>query len=98
MTFLTDLTHNSIFMSAITGWFVAQVLKTSYPYYCEQTVCRRTAGRGRWNAELSFRNSMCTCNGNRDHGMEAEALNLPLAAVFAIVVMYDAMGVRQGNR
>lgn len=28
MTFLTDLTHNIIFMSAITGWFVAQVLKT----------------------------------------------------------------------
>ena len=31
MTFLTDLTHNIIFMSAITGWFVAQVLKTLIP-------------------------------------------------------------------
>ena len=28
MTFLADLFHNTIFLSAVTGWLVAQVMKT----------------------------------------------------------------------
>ena len=66
MTFLTDLTHNIIFMSAITGWFVAQVLKTIIHIIVnKQFVAERLVGGGGMPSSHSG-NGMCTCNSNRN--------------------------------
>ena len=79
MTFLTDLTHNIIFMSAITGWFVAQAE-------------RLVGGGGMPSSHSATVCALATATGIRYGGGSFE---FALAAVFAIVVMYDAMGVRQ---
>lgn len=94
MTFLTDLTHNIIFMSAITGWFVAQVLKTIIHIIVnKQFVAERLVGGGGMPSSHSATVcALATATGIRYGGGSFE---FALAAVFAIVVMYDAMGVRQ---
>ena len=94
MTFLTDLTHNIIFMSAITGWFVAQVLKTLIHIIVnKQFVAERLVGGGGMPSSHSATVcALATATGIRYGGGSFE---FALAAVFAIVVMYDAMGVRQ---
>ena len=94
MTFLTDLTHNIIFMSAITGWFVAQGLKTIIHIIVnKQFVAERLVGGGGMPSSQSATVcALATATGIRYGGGSFE---FALAAVFAIVVMYDAMGVRQ---
>ena len=94
MTFLTGLTHNIIFMSAITGWFVAQVLKTIIHIIVnKQFVAERLVGGGGMPSSHSATVcALATATGIRYGGGSFE---FALAAVFAIVVMYDAMGVRQ---
>ena len=94
MTFLTDLTHNIIFMSAVTGWFVAQVLKTIIHIIVnKQFVAERLVGGGGMPSSHSATVcALATATGIRYGGGSFE---FALAAVFAIVVMYDAMGVRQ---
>lgn len=94
MTFLSDLTHNIIFMSAITGWFVAQVLKTIIHIIVnKQFVAERLVGGGGMPSSHSATVcALATATGIRYGGGSFE---FALAAVFAIVVMYDAMGVRQ---
>ena len=72
MTFLTDLTHNSIFMSAITGWFVAQVLKTIIHIIVnKQFVAERLVGGG-----APIRQRYVHLQRQPESGMVAEALNL----------------------
>ena len=94
MTFLTDLTHNIIFMSAITGWFVAQVLKTIIHIIVnKQFVAERLVGGGGMPSSHSATVcALATATAMRYGGGSFE---FALAAIFAIVVMYDAMGVRQ---
>lgn len=75
MTFLTDLTHNSIFMSAITGWFVAQVLKTIIHIIVnKQFVAERLVGGGGMPALIP--QQYVHLQRQPGSGMEAEALNL----------------------
>ena len=70
MTFLTDLTHNSIFMSAITGWFVAQVLKTIIHIIVnKQFVAERLVGGGGMQRYVHLQQQP-------ESDMVAEALNL----------------------
>lgn len=94
MTFLTDLVHNSIFISAITGWLVAQVLKTIIHIIVnKQFVAERLVGGGGMPSSHSATVcAMATAAGIRYGGGSFE---FAIAAIFAIVVMYDAMGVRQ---
>lgn len=94
MTFLTDLVHNSIFISAITGWLVAQVLKTIIHIIVnKQFVAERLVGGGGMPSSHSATVcAMATAAGIQYGGGSFE---FAIAAIFAIVVMYDAMGVRQ---
>ena len=94
MTFLTDLVHNSIFISAITGWLVAQVLKSIIHIIVnKQFVAERLVGGGGMPSSHSATVcAMATAAGIRYGGGSFE---FAIAAIFAIVVMYDAMGVRQ---
>ena len=93
MKFITDLFNNRIFVSAALGWFVAQVLKTLiHMLITKQFVLERMVGSGGMPSShsatvcgLATAVGMCYGGGSYEFAM---------AAILAIVVMHDAMGVR----
>ena len=93
MKFITDLLSNRIFVSAVLGWFVAQVLKTLiHLFITKQFVMERMVGSGGMPSSHSA--TVCglaTAVGMRYGGGSYE---FAMAAIFAIVVMHDAIGVR----
>ena len=93
MKFLTELFGNRIFISAALGWFVAQVLKTLiHMFITKQFVMERMVGSGGMPSSHSA--TVCglaTAVGIRYGGGSYE---FAMAAILAIVVMHDAMGVR----
>ena len=93
MKFLTELFGNRIFISAALGWFVAQVLKTLiHMFITKQFVMERMVGRvGITSSASSTVCGLATAVGIRYGGGSYE---FAMAAILAIVVMHDAMGVR----
>ena len=93
MKFLTELFGTRIFISAALGWFVAQVLKTLiHMFITKQFVMERMVGSGGMPSSHSA--TVCglaTAVGIRYGGGSYE---FAMAAILAIVVMHDAMGVR----
>ena len=94
MDFLYDLFHNVVFVSAILGWFVAQVLKTLiHMIITKKFVAERMVGSGGMPSSHSA--TVCglaTAAGITYGGASVE---FAMAVIFAIVVMHDAMGVRR---
>ena len=94
MTFLTDLTHNIIFMSAVTGWFVAQVLKTIIHIIVnKQFVAERLVGGGGMPSSHSATVCALTTASGMKYGVGS--FEFAVSFVLAMIVMYDAMGVRR---
>ena len=94
MEFIKDLLHNRIFVAAICGWFVAQVLKTLiHMWFNRKFVAERLVGSGGMHSS----HSATVCALAAASGMEygGGSFQFAMAAVFAIVVMYDAIGVRR---
>ncbi len=86
--------HNRIFVAAICGWFVAQVLKTLiHMWFNRKFVAERLVGSG----GMPSSHSATVCALAAASGMEygGGSFQFAMAAVFAIVVMYDAIGVRR---
>ena len=86
--------HNRIFVAAICGWFVAQVLKTLiHMWFNRKFVAERLVGSG----GMPSSHSATVCALAAAAGMEygGRSFQFAMAAVFAIVVMYDAIGVRR---
>ena len=86
--------HNRIFVAAICGWFVAQVLKTLiHMWFNRKCVAERLVGSG----GMPSSHSATVCALAAAAGMEygGGSFQFAMAAVFAIVVMYDAIGVRR---
>ncbi len=94
MDFLQDVFQNKIFVSAALGWMVAQVLKTIiYLIINKRFVAERMVGGGGMPSSHSATVcALATAAGMRYGGGSFE---FAVAAMFAIVVMYDAMGVRR---
>ena len=94
MDFLQDVFQNKIFVSAALGWLVAQVLKTIiYLIINKRFVAERMVGGGGMPSSHSATVcALATAAGMRYGGGSCE---FAVAAMFAIVVMYDAMGVRR---
>ena len=94
MDFLTELLDNQIFISAILGWFVAQVLKTLiHMIINKKFVAERMVGSG--GMPSSHSSTVCalaTAAGMKYGGGSYE---FAIAIRLAIIVMYDAMGVRR---
>ncbi len=93
MHFIVDLLHNRIFMASICGWFVAQFLKTLiYMWFNRKFVAERMVGGG----GMPSSHSATVCALATAAGMEygGGSFEFAMAMVFAIVVMYDAIGVR----
>ena len=88
MEFITELLHNRIFVSAALGWMVAQVLKTIiHMILTKQFVAERMVGSG----GMPSSHSATVCALATATGSPEFAITIMLA----IIVMYDAMGVRR---
>lgn len=93
MEFLKDIADNHILMAAVWGWLIAQILKTViHLALTRQFVAERLVGSGGMPSSHSATVcALATASGITCGGSSFE---FAMAAIFAIVVMYDATGVR----
>lgn len=94
MTFFNNLFQNKIFIAAASGWLIAQILKTLiHLWFHKKFVAERLVGSG----GMPSSHSATVCALVTAVGMEygAAGFEFAIAAIFAIIVMYDAMGVRR---
>lgn len=99
MEFVTGLIHNPIFISAAIGWFVAQVLKTLIHLFMTRSfVAERLVGSG--GMPSSHSSTVCALATSTGILYGPSGSEFALACFLAIIVMYDAMGVRRaaGNQ
>lgn len=94
MKFLEEMIQNRIFMAAAVGWIVAQVLKTLiHLFFTKKFVAERLVGSGGMPSSHSATVcALATATGIQYGGGSFE---FAIAGIFAIVVMYDAIGVRR---
>ena len=94
MRYLNELFHNCILMSAVSSWFVAQILKTIL----------HTALTRNFNAErLIGTGGMPSSHSATVTGLATAvflkcgpgSVEFALAGALAIIVMYDALGIRR---
>ena len=94
MEFLKDLMHNRIFLTAACGWIAAQVLKTIvHMWFNRRFVAERLIGSG----GMPSSHSATVCALATAAGIECGGggYEFALAGILAVIVMYDAMGVRR---
>lgn len=88
------LLQNKIFISAITGWFVAQVLKTLiHLYFTKSFVAERLVGSGGMPSSHSA--TVCALATSTGIMYGLGSFEFAIAVMLAIIVMYDAIGVRR---
>lgn len=93
MDFLYALIHNTLFMSAVTGWFVAQILKTAIHMYFFGFNAERLVGSGGMPSSHSA--TVCALATAAGYQYGGGSFQFAITAILAIVVMYDAIGVRR---
>lgn len=94
MQFFQDLFNNTIFVSAIIGWFVAQVLKTLiHMGFTKEFVAERLVGSG--GMPSSHSSTVCALATATYYEYGAGSFEFAISIIFAIIVMHDAMGVRR---
>ena len=94
MNFFSELAKNKILISAASGWIIAQILKTIiHTLFTKNFDAERLVGGGGMPSSHSATVcALCTAVA-LEYG--ANSYEFAMAAVFALVVMYDAIGVRQ---
>ncbi|MCL5039086.1 MAG: divergent PAP2 family protein [Firmicutes bacterium] len=94
LEFLLGLWHNKIFTTASIAWAVAQTLKVLTSYEAGKGLdWERVFGAGGMpSSHSAFVTALATIVG-RVEGWDSAIFGVTLA--FALVVMYDAAGVRQ---
>lgn len=94
MNFFSDLIANKILISAVTGWCVAQVLKTLiHLLFTKKFVAERLVGSGGMPSSHSA--TVCALATATCIRYGAQSFEFAVALILAIIVMYDAMGVRR---
>ena len=94
MSVWEQLYNNKILMSAVTGWLVAQVLKTIiHMIISRQFSAERLVGSG--GMPSSHSSTVCALAAATYMEYGLSGYEFAISATFAIVVMYDAMGVRR---
>ncbi|NLL76616.1 MAG: divergent PAP2 family protein [Clostridiales bacterium] len=94
MEFLSELLYNRIFMASVTGWLVAQVLKTGiHMWFNRKFVAERLVGSGGMPSSHSA--TVCALATATGFEYGGGSFQFAIAVIFAIIVMYDAMGVRR---
>ncbi|NBJ91216.1 divergent PAP2 family protein [Parablautia muri] len=94
MDFITELLQNQIFISAVLGWLVAQVLKTLiHLIITKQFLMERMVGGGGMPSSHSA--TVCALATSVGIKYGGGSFEFAVTAMVAIIVMYDAMGVRR---
>ena len=93
MDFLTAISQNKVLWISMLAWFVAQSLKVIHTLIVDKrfNVLRFVGSGGMPSSHSAFVMSMTTATGKL-HGFQSTIFALSLG--FALIVMYDAAGVR----
>lgn len=93
MSFFEELFANQIFLTAAAGWLVAQILKTLiHMAFTREFVAERLVGSG--GMPSSHSSTVCALAAAACYEHGASSFEFAIALILAIIVMYDAMGVR----
>ncbi len=94
MQFLQDLTSNKVFLTAVLGWLIAQILKTLiHTFFTKEFDPERLVGSGGMPSSHSATVVSLATASCFEFG--AASFEFAVSAILAIVVMYDARGVRR---
>ncbi len=94
MNFFSELFSNNFFVAAALGWLIAQILKTIiHLIISKEFVAERLVGSG--GMPSSHSSTVCALATSTYFEFGAGSFEFAIAAFFAIIVMYDAMGVRR---
>ncbi len=92
MTYLHQLASNSVFITAILGWVVAQAFKIVLSWDKKLDFKRFVGSGGMPSSHAAFVMSLTMAVGF-EMGFDSAAF--AISAVMSFVVMYDAAGVRR---
>ena len=94
MTFFQELTSNQTLMTGVTGWVVAQVLKTILDIGLNHSFNpERLIGSG--GMPSSHSSTVCSLATAAALRYGVGSFEFSISFILAMVVMYDAIGVRQ---
>lgn len=94
MTFLSGILHNTILISAMTAWLVAQIIKVLINFSLHRTFdIYFLVSSGGFPSSHAATVCALTVGIGKYYGWESPIL--AVATVLAMVVMYDAAGVRR---
>lgn len=94
MSFFEELTANKIFWVAAAGWLIAQLIKTLlHLILVKEFRAERLVGSGGMPSSHSA--TVCALSTAIAYECGANSPEFAISLIFAIVVMYDAMGVRR---
>lgn len=94
MNSLNLLFTNKILIAAVLGWLVAQVLKTFiHLYFTKSFDAERLIGSGGMPSSHSA--TVCALSTASGIYYGLHSFEFAVTTIFAIVVMYDAIGVRR---
>lgn len=93
MDFFTAISQNKVLWVSMLAWFVAQSLKVIHTLIVDKrfNILRFVGSGGMPSSHSAFVMSMSTATG-KIHGFDSTIFALSLG--FALIVMYDAAGVR----
>lgn len=93
MDFLNELVHNTVFMAAVAGWFIAQILKTIIHLILhKEFVTERLIGSGGMPSSHSA--TVCALSTASCLEFGPGSFEFAISLILSIIVMHDAMGVR----
>lgn len=94
MSFFQELISNKIFITAAIGWMLAQFLKTLiHVFVAREFSAERLVGSG--GMPSSHSSTVCALVTATCYEYGPGSFEFAITAIFAIIVMYDAMGVRR---
>lgn len=94
MTFFEELLQNKILISALAGWFIAQVLKTLiHLLFTKKFVVERLVGSGGMPSSHSA--TVCALSTSAIIIYGIGSFEFAISFILAVIVMHDAMGVRR---
>ncbi len=94
MQLLHDLMANRVFLTAALGWLIAQALKTMiHTFFTKKFDPERLVGSGGMPSSHSA--TVVSLATAAYFEYSASSFEFAIAAILAIIVMYDARGVRR---
>lgn len=86
--------NNRIFVSAACGWLIAQLLKTFiHMFFTKKFVAERLVGSG--GMPSSHAATVCALATSSNIICGPGSFEFAISLILALIVMYDAMGVRR---